>query len=60
MLYFGHLTDIHFVISQKNIHSSYIHRSYFRVRMLYAEKCQNRDRVGSFFAKSLPGGENFW
>ena len=48
MLYFGHLTDIHFVISQKNIHSSYIHHSYFRVRMLYAGKCQNRDRVGSF------------
>ena len=33
---------------RKNIHSSYIHRSYFRVRMLYAGKCQNRDRVGSF------------
>ena len=48
MLYFGHLTDIHFVISQKNIHSSYIQRSYSRVRMLYAGKCQNRDRVGSF------------
>ena len=48
MLYFDPLTDIHFVISQKNIHSSYIHRSYFRLRMLYAGKCQNRDRVGSF------------
>ena len=59
MLYFGHLTDIHFYFSEK--HTQYLHTPLvFQSTHAVPRKMPKQRPSGFIYAKWLPGGGNVW